>query len=90
MTYIRLNLIIPQNIYEQGDMPQWEGEVEGNKVEVFYDDDISGVSSQNQYAVFSSKGFHGWLSLGFTMSEILMMVKKEVEDYKKAYDEYQD
>jgi len=90
MTYIRKTLIIPKQIWEQGDNPQWSGVIDTMPVEVFYDDDISGGSSENQYAVFSSKGFHGWLSLGFTMSEIQITVRNAPIDYQDAYDDYEE
>jgi hypothetical protein len=90
MIFIRKQLLLPKQIFEQGDNPQWTGEVENNPVEIYYDDDISGRSAENQYAVFSDKGFHGWLGLGFSMTEILGAVKSEPSDYQKAYDEYED
>ena len=87
MTYIRAKLLIPKNIYEQGDMPQWIGKVNGDDVEIYYDDDMSSDSPTNVYAVFSDKGFHGWLEFGFVMQEILKILKSEPTDYKFAHDE---
>ena len=81
---------IPKNIQEQGDNPQWSGEIDGKKTVIYYDDDISGVAPQNMYAVFTEAGFHGWLMLGFTMSEIHQIVKREPLDYDKEYEDYSE
>lgn len=85
------NLELPTQIFEQGELPQWRGSVrDKTTVEIYYDDDISGVSSTNKYAVFSEAGFHGWLSFGFVYREIEIIVQKEVIDYQKAYDDFED
>ena len=81
-------IIIPENITAQGDNPQWTGEINNKQVAIYYDDDISGANPVNMYALFSDDGFHGWLELGFTMSEIYMVAGRKPTDYKKAYEEF--
>ncbi len=82
MTYIRKNIIIPKKIFEQGDNPQWFGTVEDTYVEIYYDDSKSVRSPINMYAVFSGKGFHGWLEFGYTMPEVIHVSKTKVKEYK--------
>jgi hypothetical protein len=74
---------------DEGDL-QWSDTVENKLVKIYYDNDISLSSSVNQYAVFSDAGFHGWLTLGFTLSEIYQIVKQAPIDYQDAYDNWEE
>jgi hypothetical protein len=60
---------------------QHEGVIKGVEFEVYYDDNKSSKSDVNQYAVFTDKGFMGWLPLGFTNSDLYDLVKSEVKKY---------
>ncbi len=62
---------------------------ENDSVVVLYDDRASRVSSTNQYAVFTKKGFHGWMDLGFTQSELMFMANREPkESYEVALEDF--
>ena len=77
-------MLIPKNILEQGEKPQWQGKINDVDIEVYYDDVISKSSTMNHYAVFSEKGFHGWVCFGFTLLEIIAASKLEPCDYAFA------
>lgn len=68
-------LILPESLRKES--PQYTGEHDGSMVVVVYDDKASTNSEVNEYAVFSKKGFHGWLGLGYTMSELLFALSIE-------------
>ncbi len=66
----------------------WYGK-NNSVVLVLYDDRASRVSSTNQYAVFTKKGFHGWMDLGFTQSELMFMANREPEEsYEVALEDF--
>lgn len=71
---------------------QWRGKIGDTTVEIYYDDKISERAGENQYAVFTEKGFLGWLPLGFTQADIQSMVEKYKDnpsDYEKEFKEFQ-
>jgi len=70
----QLALNLPSHI-AKGDL-QWKGTVHGELIEIYYDDKASQTSNVNLYAVFSQKGFLGFLELGFAYPEIESFIKK--------------
>ena len=71
---------IPKTI-KFGDL-QTKGNFDGEPYEVYYDDQASKICDTNQYSVFSNKGFHGWLSHGFSMPELISVLGWEATDYE--------
>lgn len=66
---------IPRTISES-DL-QWSGDINGTKVKIYHD--------EGDYAVFTPQGFHGWLDLGFTNSEIDLIIQREPRAYPQLY-----
>ena len=64
---------------------QWKGEIDGEYVEVYYDDKASQLTDSNIYSVFSNKGFLSFLAFGFSNYELTDAVKK----YKNKPTNYQ-
>lgn len=69
-------LILPKSL--QKEHSHYTGEHNGSFVVVIYDEEASGVSSNNLYAVFSKKGFHGWLNLGWSKADLIQVLNTKV------------
>ena len=63
---------------------QWKGKINGEYVEVYYDDKASQLANSNIYAVFSNKGFLSFLSYGYSYYEL----NDAVEKYKNKPTNY--
>lgn len=62
---------LPSHI-DESDL-QWSGKIGRKNVAVFFDD--------SQYSVFSDKGYHGTMEIGFTMSELIHVSKYKAIKY---------
>ena len=62
---------LPEHISESD--VQWNGIINDVPVSVFFDD--------SDYSVFSTKGYHGTMELGFTMSELIKVAKDKPKKY---------
>lgn len=82
-----MSLILPESLRKE--RPQYTGEHNGSLVVVVYDDKASRNSTVNQYAVFSKKGFHCWMELGWSMSELNSALEIEpTETYENELQEF--
>lgn len=71
-------LILPETL--QSERPKYTGEHNGSLVVVVFDEEASKISSVNKYAVFSKKGFHCWLSLGWSKEELIEAINKNATE----------
>lgn len=80
---------VPEKFFKQGDL-QFLQKVKGTDVEIYYDDYVSARNPENMYALFTEKGFHGWLKNDFTMTEINFVVSQSPLDYEKEKETKED
>lgn len=78
---------IPNSIIKFGEIPEWEGEISGASVKVFFDPELSGYANEKQLAVFSELGFHGWLNTDFSLLELTYVATSLPVDYDKSLEE---
>lgn len=79
---------IPQSIINTGTQPHWCGEVNGEEVQIYFDGEMSYLTSSNVYAVFSDLGFHGWMDEGYDNYQLLWLVTGIAIPYEQAIKEY--
>jgi hypothetical protein len=75
---------IPESILKSNEKPKWIGNIEGEEVHVYYDENASKFSESTLYAVFSSKGFHGWVEKEYSNIELIWMATNFPIDYNHS------
>lgn len=61
----------------ENETAQFEDKVNDSNVIILYDDAASQLTTVNQYAMFTTEGFCGWLPLGFVKAQIEQLLENE-------------
>ena len=79
---------IPNSILNHVKEPHWQGVIQDEHIEIYYDYEMSKLSSSDVYAVFSAQGFHGWMDYGYEDIHLLWIATSLPIDYSSAVKEF--
>lgn len=85
---IIVEMKIPKTILQHVSVPYWKGIIQDEIIEIYYDHEMSKLSSGDVYAVFSKQGFHGWLDYGYDEIQRLWISTSIPIDYQQALNEF--